>query len=203
MTPSRFLSSLSLPDACASVTVRGRLRASGFTMVELITVIVLVGILASIGVARFADRRAFDSVQFADQGRAMLRYAQKTAIAQGRPVFVRLDGTSLALCFDAACAQRVLPPSGSNSGSAVTIARCAGVSAWFCEGLPAGLTYALQPAASYTAPTSFFFDPVGRPYRAADAWPAGNSTFVNLTIRISGDGTNHDIIVEQETGYVH
>lgn len=60
----------------------------GFTLVEMITVMVLVGILAVVAVPRFFDRDVFDSRAFSDEVRATLRQAQKLAIAQHRNVCV-------------------------------------------------------------------------------------------------------------------
>ena len=63
-------------------------RISGFTIVELITIIVIMGILAAMAAPRFFDRNVFDSRGFYDQVISTLRYAQKAAIAQHRFVCV-------------------------------------------------------------------------------------------------------------------
>ena len=63
-------------------------RAAGFTMVELIMVIVIVGVLAAVAASRFFVRTGFDVAAFAEQVRAMARYAQKLAVAQNRVVWV-------------------------------------------------------------------------------------------------------------------
>lgn len=98
-------------------------RNSGFTLIELVTSLVLVGILAALAAPRFVDNRAFDQRGYADELAAGLRSAQRVAIASNcnaefriaanqysafqpnvycatagvwnRPV-VRLDGTALA-----------------------------------------------------------------------------------------------------------
>jgi MSHA pilin protein MshC len=171
-------------------------RSRGFTMVELIVVMVLIGILGAVGAARFFDRTAYDADAFTEQTRAMLRYAQKVAIAQNREVYVRMDGGSgIALCFDkpAACPtdKQVLAPSGSNSGSSATVAKC-GSASWYCEGRPSGVTFALPLGTSYV-----YFDALGRPY--SDAGAIGSA---GLAINISGDGIGRVVTVAQETGYV-
>jgi MSHA pilin protein MshC len=61
---------------------------SGFTLVELITVMVIIGVLAVAALPRFVNRSAYDSRAFYDQLIATLRYAQKSAIAQHRFVCV-------------------------------------------------------------------------------------------------------------------
>jgi MSHA pilin protein MshC len=170
-------------------------------MVELVVVMVLVGILGAVGVARFFDRTGFDADAFTEQTRAMLRYAQKVAIAQHRPVFVRLDGKSVALCFTSsapcAVAQQVIAPSGANSGSGPTRASC-GSGAWYCEGNPAGISYTVNiPAVSPGPGTFFSFDALGSPFG-----PDGSAGFPGLAITITGDGLVRTVSVARETGYV-
>ncbi len=171
-------------------------------MVELIVVLVLAGILGAVGVARLLDRAGFDADAFAEQTRAMLRFAQKMAVAQNRPVYVRLDGNSVALCFSAAApcpsASQVLAPSGANSGTAATRQYCQS-SGWYCEGRPSTLTYALSPAASFGGAAGYlYFDALGRPYDAT-----GSASFPGLAITIAGDGMARTINVAPETGYVY
>lgn len=167
---------------------------SGFTLVELIMVLVITGILGAFAAQRFFDRATFDAVGFANQAGALIRYGQKQAIAQNRNVFVRLDGASVALCYDAACASTVVPPGGSNSGNATTLARCGNRTNWACEGLPNGL--------AMSSANTFFFDAAGRPFQAADGVNAVDSTFASLALTVSGNGISQAIAIEAETGYV-
>ncbi|MDP2758925.1 MAG: prepilin-type N-terminal cleavage/methylation domain-containing protein, partial [Sideroxyarcus sp.] len=62
----------------------------GFTLVELITVMVIVGILAVAVLPRFFTVSDFEDRGSADQVKSLLRFAQKTAIAQHTPVTVTL-----------------------------------------------------------------------------------------------------------------
>lgn len=66
-------------------------KQQGFTMVELIAVMVIVGVLAAVAVPRFFDRSLFDNRGFSDDIRSGLRLAQKLAIAQRRNVCVTLN----------------------------------------------------------------------------------------------------------------
>ena len=171
-------------------------RQRGFTIVELIVVMVLVGVLGAVAASRFFDRASFDASAYAEQTKSMMRYAQKIAIAQQRPVFVVFGAGSIGLCYAATCAgsEQLQAPAGSNSGSARTVASC-GSSSWYCEGMPSGLALSLAPAV-----TSFYFDALGRPYNAADS---GTSTFASTVVSITGDGSSHVINVVAETGYVY
>jgi MSHA pilin protein MshC len=177
-------------------------RQRGFTLIELVMVIVISGIIAAFAVGRFIDRKAFDADIIVDRSKGMLRFAQKMAIAQNRPVFVRLDGASIALCFDLACANKVTPPGGVNSASSQTLAACSNLNNWMCEGMPSGISYSLSPA---TLATPIFFDPLGKPFTASDTFPVVNSSFAQLTIKFAATGETgtHDVVIEAETGYVH
>ncbi|MGJ7918714.1 Tfp pilus assembly protein FimT/FimU [Massilia sp. LXY-6] len=178
-------------------------RAAGFTMVELIVVMILVGILGAIGAARFFSRTGFDAATFAERGAAMLRYGQKLAIAQNRPVYVQASPQGLGLCYSSAtpcaAADQVRTPAGTNSGSAASRAFCAVggsyVTGWECEGVPNGASMTLNPGAA----GSFYFNGLGRPYLVTDT---GDSSFAGLTLTVQGDDLTRTISVAQETGYV-
>lgn len=162
-------------------------------MVELILVIVLVGIVSAVAITRFFDRATFDADGATEQLRAALRYAQKTAIAQNRPVFVQLAPNRVSLCFVAAepCApaNQVLAPGGENSGSAATRAACANRN-WMCEGRPPSITANANLAV-------FGFDALGQPFSV----PAG-ANFGGLMVTVAGGGITRNVAVAPETGYV-
>ncbi|KKO65017.1 hypothetical protein VM94_01722 [Janthinobacterium sp. KBS0711] len=177
-----------------------RTAARGFTLIELVAVLVLAGLLATFAVNRFFQRDTFDARSFTDQVTNIVRYGQKLAVAQNRAVFVSINADRVGLCFDADCsaAQKVVPPTGSNSGSKETVKYCLG-SNWLCEGRPASVT---MPGASGIMP-GFYFDALGKPYASDDVFPAASTFPAQVTITIQGDGMERYVIVERETGYVH
>lgn len=174
-----------------------RNRNAGFTLVELIAVLVIAGILAAFALPRFFNKSSYDVSGYFNQAQALVRYGQKIAIAQGANVYVRLNGASVALCYDAACGSPVMAASGSNSGSAATLAACGGSKTWACEAPGAGVTYTANP--SYAM---FFYSPQGKPYLVGDSEPVSNFNGL-LTIALSSGSTTLSFYVEQETGYVH
>lgn len=177
-----------------------RTAARGFTLIELVAVLVLAGLLATFAVNRFFQRDTFDARSFADQVTNIVRYGQKLAVAQNRAVFVRIDANRVALCFDAVCSadQKVVPPAGKNSGSKETLQHCLG-SNWLCEGRPSGVALSTDAKGE----PSFYFDALGKPYAQNDVFPKPSTFPARLKISIQGEGTLRNVMVEGETGYVH
>ena len=175
----------------------------GFTLVELIMVIVIVGIIGAVVAPRFFSRTTFDASGYNNQMLALVRYGQKLAIAQNRNVFVRLNGTSVALCYNAACGAgaRVLAAGNTNTASTATRLRCVDPTTnvfdagWACEGVPAGV--------AMTAAATFYFDAAGTPFAAGDVQPTLVSTFPDrLSLSVTGAGVALTTTIEGATGYV-
>jgi len=147
-------------------------RARGFTLVELILVIAIVGIVSFVAAVRLADRGLTDAHGHAERIAALLRQAQKTAIAQRRPVHVGIDAAAgrVRACFDPlpGCAQ----PLPSPASGTLDLTAPAGVSLIAGGG-------------------GFSFDGLGRPSLAA-----------TLEIRTFGGGHSFALWVEADSGYV-
>lgn len=92
---SDFLSYKSLAKSYAVV--------GGFTLVELIVILIIVGVLAVAAIPRFYDRADYDARGFIDATLSALHYAQKSAIAQRREVCVAFSpgGTTMTLTIAA------------------------------------------------------------------------------------------------------
>jgi MSHA pilin protein MshC len=129
----------------------------GFTLTELAIVIVIAAILAAIAIPQF-NIRDIDAAWYYEQVRSGVRYAQRTAVAQRRQVFVLVEaGPQLALCYADPCGARVTDLA---TGNAVQLVAPQGV--------------ALSISAS---PLSF--NGLGQPSSAATISVAGRTIAVN------------------------
>jgi MSHA pilin protein MshC len=79
-------------------------HARGFSLAELVIVMVIAAILAAITIPMF-NQPQIDAAWYYEQVRSAVRHAQRTAVAQRRPVYVVLEAapTRLSLCYAAGC----------------------------------------------------------------------------------------------------
>lgn len=80
--------------------LQGRSVARGFTLIELIMVLVILGVLAVYAAPRMFNVGDFNARGFHDETLSLLRFAQKTAIAQRRTVCVALNAGGVTLTMD-------------------------------------------------------------------------------------------------------
>lgn len=150
----------------------------GFTLIELIMVIVLLGILAAYAAPRIFNRSDFDARGMHDMTMAYLRYAQKTAIAQRRTVCLTLSSGGISL----------------QVSNAANTYGCASATA--LNGPDGKAALAVSGVSYSTVPSSFSFDGLGQPVNSSGTALASAQTFV-----VSGSGRT--VTVEAGTGYVH
>lgn len=132
----------------------------GFSLTELVIVIVIAAILAAFAIPQF-NLREIDASWFHEQVRAGVRYAQRTAVAQRRCVFVSVAPTQLSLLYgDASCAMTATPVRDLATDQPVVLAAPAGV-------------------ALSAAPNPFGFNGLGQPSAAATVTVAGRAVVVN------------------------
>jgi len=78
-------------------------KPSGFTLVELVLVIVLLSIISAVALPRFFGRNDFDQRVFFDGTLNAIRYAQKIAVATGCQTQVAIVDNSFALLREDNC----------------------------------------------------------------------------------------------------
>ena len=159
------------------------MRESGFTIIELIMVIVILGVLAVFAAPRIFNSGDFNARGFHDETLSLLRYAQKAAVAQRRTVCVAFTATtvSLTMASSASTTDCSTPASPGLTG-------------------PRGETPAAIPSTARGVtfngtPSGFSFNGLGQPLTAAGALLS-----TQTVIQISNAS---NIYVEASTGYVH
>jgi MSHA pilin protein MshC len=149
-------------------------KSRGFTLVEVVVTLVLLGILALVVLPRFATVDTYSARGFYDEASALVRFAQKRAIARRQSVFVIADSSSKTICLSDVTAVNCNAPTGVlNPATGEPFSKTA----------PSGVTL---------SSASFAFSGLGS--------PTPNNA---VTINVVGDGQTRTITVERETGYVH
>jgi MSHA pilin protein MshC len=166
--------------SCQPVAYPSGSVQSGFTLIELVMVLVVTAVLAAVAAPSFNSISGFNARGFHDQTLAYLRYAQKTAVAQRRTVCVSFTGSAVTLAIASAAGT-------SNCATAGVLVGPQGES-------PVVLN--AKTGVSYTAiPIGFNFDSLGQPITAAGAAQATQS------LQVAGVGST--ITIETTTGFVH
>ena len=158
-----------------------RRAIAGFTMVELITVMIMIGIMAAVVIPRFDLLTGYDSRGMRDQTIATLRYAQKSAIAQRRHVCAVIDASSdIAL---------TIAPNFSDSTPTCPLATALTYPGKGCPSSKPNQTICRPDRVTTVLQTrTILFDPNGRPVSGS-----GDITVSDAT----------SITVEPESGHVH
>ena len=82
----------------SDVVLRARVAPAGFSIIELVMVMVIAAILAAVAFSRI-NVASFDTEGFANQVSATLRFAQKIAVSQRRNVAVAISASAVALSY--------------------------------------------------------------------------------------------------------
>ena len=160
------------------------MKSRGFTLVELVVTLIIVGILAVVALPRFDLLNAYDEIGYRDKVRSTLEFARKAAVAQRRKVCVQVASDDITLTIDNA----VPETSTTICDAATSLARnlnlpapdsaCGGAANKICN--PSGVTL---------TGSTISISALGRPSSG-------------VTYTVTGQSA-HTITVEAETGYVH
>jgi MSHA pilin protein MshC len=151
-------------------------RRRGFTLVELVVVMVLMGILAANAMPRFFTASRFEAMGFADSSAASARFAQQLALNSRCDTAFIIDAAGYGLFQRATdCA----------TGNFTRALNRPGGTAW-AEVAPVGVTLSAL---------AVFFDSQGRPFDVA----SGNVLNSGVSYTVGG----RTIVVEPESGYIH
>jgi MSHA pilin protein MshC len=163
-------------------------RSSGFSLVELIMVMVITGVLAVFALPRFFDTNDFVDKGFGDETLAILRYAQKAAVAQRRTVCVAFSATKVIL-------------SVTQNASPATCVTGPTVPLQSPTGAPQFTVSATGSASFSPVPVTLQFNALGQPLDGSGVKipPPG----MTITIVNGSNAQVMQITVEAETGYVH
>jgi MSHA pilin protein MshC len=156
----------------------------GFTLIELIMVVVMLGVLAVFAAPKILNTSDLNARGFRDETLALLRYAQKAAISQRRMVCVTFNTSSTphtaVLTLESptltgtplVCNANLIGPRGESPATVIA-----------------------KSGASYVPAPGVIFDGLGQPVNATRTALASNVviTFTNAA----------SITIEAGTGYIH
>lgn len=174
----------------------GRYAISGFTLVELIMTMLIIGILATVVGPRFFSRDGMERDFFATEILNALRYAHTLAVGSGCNVRVLVDSTGYEVRRDANCVAGGAK-SFTGAGSAVWPANGSGTAGFANFAPPTGFSSTLTDSDGLISANYLFFDPDGT-VRAS----AGGTVLRQASLAVAAGSASRTIIIEGQTGYV-
>jgi MSHA pilin protein MshC len=157
--------------------------SAGFTFTELIVVLLVIGILAAVAIAKLTNINVIQQRTEYDKVVSALQYARKSAVAQRRYACVGVTATAVSLTLDPNPPESTATPFGGTCPFATALALPSPDPTPAC----ASNQTCVKNTSIASTSGSFQFDPRGR-------------ASAQVVITVSGFPA---ITVEGETGYVH
>jgi MSHA pilin protein MshC len=157
--------------------------SAGFTFTELIVVLLVIGILAAVAIAKLSNINVIQQRSEYDKVVSALEYARKSAVAQRRYACVGITATAVSLTLDPNPPESTAVPFGGTCPFATALALPSPDPTPAC----ASNQTCVKNTTIASTSGSFQFDPRGR-------------ASAQVVVTVSGFPA---ITVEGETGYVH
>ncbi len=156
-------------------TVRKLREQSGFTMIEIVSVLVIIGIMAAVAITRMTGTKEYELASQVDVVKTHLRLAQSRAMNSNQIWGLNISGNTFYSLFNNANTANVVRLPNQDADNVT---------------LPQGMTITTGTVS---------FDAWGRPYSDA----AGTIAQIGeRTLTISKGGDSRTISITQNTGYI-
>jgi MSHA pilin protein MshC len=155
-------------------------KEHGFSLVELVLTIVILGVIAAVAIPKFFNRVTFDERYYADDILSAVRYAQRLATGSGCSVQLNVSAAGFSLFQDANCLL------GASSFT-LTVPRPNDSEAFSNFNVPGSITIT-------SSDTAYIFTP------ASTVLDTGGGNVGNANITLTGEITR-SISIEGTTGY--
>lgn len=171
------------------------MNRKGFTLIELVMILVLIGILAAVVVPRLGNVTTTNATAFVDKLRADIRYAQNLAMTRGKRTRIVFSASSYTISRDSSGASNCSafttasdPASGGNLAVVLNTGKYAGIT--------------IGPSR-----TCLEYDSLGRPYDCtlAPAPAACSTSLSGMTTTVIANGVTvvGTVTITTQTGAVN
>lgn len=176
------------------------MKRNGFTLIELVIVIVLVGIMAVFVAPRLGNITTTNAGAFKDKLRTDIRYAQNLAMTRNRRTRVYFNGTGPAPVTAPAQGYSIgIDSSAANNCSALALTPDPAGRGALLVTLNAGNYFGITVTPSTTC---FEYDSLGRPFNCGVGVCSVAPMVATMTADVNGDATMR-VTVTAQTGAVN